>query len=88
MSQTIAGALTVTKSKAYLDPFPVMGPAGEIVEIENGHAGAALTDLNGRLVYVVGQIRRKDPARSSRLSIRLEQIRDLQTGQLLQVVEA
>jgi hypothetical protein len=87
-SQTIAGALTVTKTKAYLDPFPVMGPAGEIVEIENGDGGAALTDLNGRLVYAVGQVRRKDPTRSSRLSIRLQQIRDLQTGQLLQVVEA
>jgi hypothetical protein len=88
VSQTIAGALTVTKTKAYLDPFPVMGPAGEIVEIENGDASATLTDLNGRLVYAVGQVRRKDPSRSSRLSIRLQQIRDLQTGQLLQVVEA
>jgi hypothetical protein len=87
-SQTIAGALTITKTKAYLDPFPVMGPAGEIVEIENGENGAVLTDLNGRLVYAVGQVRRKDPTRSSRLSIRLQQIRDLQTGQLLQVVEA
>lgn len=86
--QTIAGALTVTKTKAYLDPFPVMGPAGEIVEIENGEAGQSLTDLNGRLVYAVGHVRRKDPTRSSRLSIRLQQIRDLQTGQLLQVVEA
>lgn len=88
MPQTIAGALTITKSKAYLDPFPVMGPAGEIVEIENGNGSASLTDLNGRLVYAVGHVRRKDPARSSRLSIRLKQIRDLQTGQLLQVVEA
>jgi hypothetical protein len=88
MPQTIAGALTITKTKAYLDPFPVMGPAGEIVEIENGDSGASLTDLNGRLVYAVGHIRRKDPARSSRLSIRLKQIRDLQTGQLLQVVES
>jgi hypothetical protein len=88
MPQTIAGALTITKSKAYLDPFPVMGPTGEIVEIENGDSGAALTDLNGRLVYAVGHVRRKDPARSSRLSIRLKQIRDLQTGQLLQVVES
>jgi hypothetical protein len=88
-SQTIAGALTITKTKAYVDPFPVMGPTGEIIEIENGvEASAALTDLNGRLVYAVGQVRRKDPARSSRLSIRLQQIRDLQTGQLLQVVEA
>jgi hypothetical protein len=66
----------------------VMGPAGEIVEIENGDGGASLTDLNGRLVYAVGQVRRKDPTRNSRLSIRLQQIRDLQTGQLLQVVEA
>jgi hypothetical protein len=88
MPQTIAGALTITKTKAYLDPFPVMGPAGEIVEIENGDSGASLTDLNGRLVYAVGHIRRKDPARSSRLTIRLQQIRDLQTGQLLQVVES
>jgi hypothetical protein len=29
-AQTIAGALTITKTKAYLDPFPVMGPSGEI----------------------------------------------------------
>jgi hypothetical protein len=87
-AQTIAGALTVTKTKAYVDPFPVMGPTGEIIEIENGQASAALTDLNGRLVYAIGQVRRKDPARSSRLSIRLQQVRDLQTGQLLQVVEA
>jgi hypothetical protein len=87
-SQTIAGALTITKTKAYLDPFPVIGPAGEIVEIENGEGSAALTDLNGRLVYAVGHVRRKDPTRSSRLSIRLQQVRDLQTGQLLQVVEA
>jgi hypothetical protein len=86
--QTIAGALTITKSKAYLDPFPVMGPTGEIVEIENGGTGTSLTDLNGRLVYAVGHVRRKDPARSSRLSIRLRQIRDLHTGQLLQVVES
>lgn len=88
MPQTIAGALTITKSKAYLDPFPVMGPASEIVEIENGDTGTSLTDLNGRLVYAVGHVRRKDPARSSRLSIRLRQIRDLHTGQLLQVVES
>jgi len=85
--QTIAGALTITKSKAYVDPFPVLGPAGEIVEIENGEAGGQLNDLNGRLVYAVGQVRRKDPMRSSRLSIRLQQLRDLQTGQLLQVLE-
>ncbi len=48
--QTIAGALTITKTKAYVDPFPVMGPSGEIVEIENGDASTYLNDLNGRLV--------------------------------------
>jgi len=88
LPQPLAGALTITKSKAYLDPFPVMGPAGEIVEIENGENGGSLTDLNGRLVYAVGHVRRKDPTRNSRLSIRLRQIRDLHTGQLLQVVES
>jgi hypothetical protein len=85
--QTVAGALALIKNKVYLDQLPVLGPTGEVIEIENSTAVTALDDLNGRLVVGIGAVKRKEPGRSSKLGIQLQEVRDLHTGQLLQVLE-
>lgn len=85
--QTVAGALALIKNKVYLDQLPVIGPTGEVIEIENSTAATALDDLNGRLVVGIGAVKRKEPGRSSKLGIQLQEIRDFHTGQLLQVLE-
>jgi hypothetical protein len=85
--QSVAGALALIKNKVYLDQLPVLGPTGEVIEVENSAAVNALDDLNGRLVVGIGSVKRKEPGRSSKLGIQLQEVRDLQTGQLLQVLE-
>jgi hypothetical protein len=85
--QTIAGAVALIKNKVYLDQLPVVGPTGEVIEIENTAAVNMLDDLNGRLVVGVGAVKRKEPGRSSKLGIQLHEVRDFHTGQLLQVLE-
>jgi hypothetical protein len=85
--QTVAGTLALIKNKVYLDQLPVVGPTGEVIEIENSAAANALDDLNGRLVVGVGAVTRKEPGRSSKLGIQLQEVRDFHTGQLLQVLE-
>jgi hypothetical protein len=85
--QTVAGALALIKNKVYLDQLPVLGPTGEVIEVENPTAVNVLDDLNGRLVVGVGAVKRKEPGRSSKLGIQLQEVRDFHTGQLLQVLE-
>jgi hypothetical protein len=85
--QTVAGALALIKNKVYLDQLPVLGPTGEVIEVENSTAVNVLDDLNGRLVVGVGAVKRKEPGRSSKLGIQLQEVRDFHTGQLLQVLE-
>jgi hypothetical protein len=85
--QSVAGAVALVKNKVYLDQLPVLGPTGEVIEIENSTAVTALDDLNGRLVVGVGAVKRKEPGRSSKLGIQLQEVRDFHTGQLLQVLE-
>jgi len=85
--QTVAGALALIKNKVYLDQLPVLGPTGEVIEVENSTAVNVLDDLNGRLVVGVGAVKRKEPGRSSKLGIQLHEVRDFHTGQLLQVLE-
>jgi len=85
--QTVAGAVALIKNKVYLDQLPVLGPTGEVIEVENTTALNVLDDLNGRLVVGVGAVKRKEPGRSSKLGIQLQEVRDFHTGQLLQVLE-
>jgi hypothetical protein len=85
--QSVAGAVALIKNKVYLDQLPVLGPTGEVIEIENSAALSVLDDLNGRLVVGVGAVKRKDLGRTSKLGIHLQEVRDFQTGQLLQVLE-
>jgi hypothetical protein len=85
--QTVAGALALIKNKVYLDQLPVLGPTGEVIEVENSAAVNVLDDLNGRLVVGVGAVKCKEPGRSSKLGIQLHEVRDFHTGQLLQVLE-
>jgi hypothetical protein len=85
--QTVAGAVALIKNKVFLDQLPVLGPTGEVIEVENSSAANVLDDLNGRLVVGVGAVKRKEPGRSSKLGIQLHEIRDFHTGQLLQVLD-